>query len=322
MSGRNRGPPMPMKGMPHAGMPRPVHEPAPFPRGLGPLVHHPALLDDMREPHMGIGGPRQLPPHPAIIEEQLAAQHDDIQGLLIDNQRLAATHVALKQELEVVQFELQRTHKYAGALHAEKDAQLRELHEKSVKMQADLQGADAMRSELMQVHTDVNELRTARQELTSRAQLMTEDLARMTAELQQVPAIRAEIDGLKQELIRVRSAIEYEKKGYAENFEHGQVMEKKLVSMARELEKLRAEVANAQKRSHASAAMVNQGTGYNANYVNPEAGYPVNPYPPNYGIDPPNSMHHMQTGMEGYPQYGPGPGAWGTYDVQRSQGPR
>lgn len=32
-------------------------------------------------------------------------------------------------------------------------------------------------------------------------------------------------------------------------------MEKKLVSMARELEKLRAEVANAEKRAHASAAV-------------------------------------------------------------------
>lgn len=53
-----------------------------------------------------------------------------------------------------------------------------------------------------------------------------------------------------------RVAIEYEKKGYAENYEHGQVMEKKLVSMARELEKLRAEVANAEKRAHASAAAV------------------------------------------------------------------
>ena len=57
-----------------------------------------------------------------------------------------------------------------------------------------------------------------------------------------------------------RTAIEYEKKGYAENYEHGQVMEKKLVSMARELEKLRAEMANAEKRARAAAAIGNPGT--------------------------------------------------------------
>ena len=49
-----------------------------------------------------------------------------------------------------------------------------------------------------------------------------------------------------------RAAIEYEKKGYAENYEHGQVMEKKLISMAQELEKLRAEIANAEKRTCAA----------------------------------------------------------------------
>lgn len=202
MSGRNRGPPVPVKGVPHGGMPPPIHEPPQFVRGHGSVLH-PALLEEMREPPIGMG-PRQLPPHPAIIEERLAVQHDEIQGLLIDNQRLAATHVALKQELEVAQFELRRTHDYAGALHAEKDIQMRELYEKSVKMERDLQGVDTMRSELMRVHADVKELTAERQELTAKAQLMTEDLARMTAELQQVPAIKAEIDGLKLELQRAR----------------------------------------------------------------------------------------------------------------------
>lgn len=60
-------------------------------------------------------------------------------------------------------------------------------------------------------------------------------------------------------LLPNRTTIEYEKKGYAENYEHGQMMEKKLVSMARELEKLRAEMANAEKRARAAAAVGNPG---------------------------------------------------------------
>ena len=54
-----------------------------------------------------------------------------------------------------------------------------------------------------------------------------------------------------------RAAIKYEKKGYAENYEHGQRMEKKLISMARELEKLRAEMANIENRTCASAVVGN-----------------------------------------------------------------
>lgn len=58
-----------------------------------------------------------------------------------------------------------------------------------------------------------------------------------------------------------RAAIEHDKKGHAENYEHGQVMEKNLLSMARELEKLRAEMANAEKRARAAAAVVNPNQG-------------------------------------------------------------
>lgn len=313
MSGRNRGPPLPMKGVPHGGLP-PVHEP-PFGRDHGPIPH-PALLEEMRESQFRMG-PRQVPPHPAIIEEHLASQHQEIQGLLVDNQRLAATHVALKQELEAARHELQRMAHYASSLHAEKDMQMRELYEKSVKMEMDLGGAEAMRAELQQVHADVKELTATRQELTAQVQAMTQDLARVTADLQQAPALKEEIEFLKQELQRARAAIEYEKKGYTENYEHGQVMENKLISMARELEKLRAEMANAEKRARAAAAVGNPG--YNGTYGNPEAGYAGNPYPASYGMNP---LNPGQAGAESYPQYGSGPGSWGAYDMQRAHGQR
>ncbi|KAI9083522.1 hypothetical protein K1719_034464 [Acacia pycnantha] len=312
MSGRNRGPPLPMKGAPHAGLPPPMHEPPFGGRGLGPLPH-PALLEEMRESRLG---PRPLPPHPAIIEERLAGQHQEIQSLLVDNQRLAATHVALKQELEAAQHELQMMAHFAESLRADKDVQMRELYDNSVRMEVDLRGVEVMRSELLQVHSDVKELTAVKQDLTGQVQLMTQDLARMTADLQQVPALRADIEAMKQELQRARAAIEYEKKGYAENYEHGQMMEQKLITMARELEKLRAEAANAEKRVRASAAVGNPGPGYNANYGSAEVGYAGNAYPVNYGMNP------VQPGVENYPQYGPGPGAWGAYDMQRAQGHR
>ncbi|KAI4323074.1 hypothetical protein L6164_022710 [Bauhinia variegata] len=316
MSGRNRGPPISMKGAPHAGLPPPIHEPPFGGRGLGPIPH-PALLEELRESQFGLG-PRPLPPHPAIIEERLAAQHQEIQAMLVDNKGLAATHVALKQELEVAQYELQRMVQFAESLRAEKDVQMRELYDKSVQMEVDLRGVEAMRAELLQVRGDIKELTVVRQDLMGQVQGMTQDLGRMTADLQQVPALRAEIEAMKQELQRARAAIQYEKKGYAENYEHGQVMEKNLISMARELEKLRAEIANSEKRARAAAATGNPGPGYNANYVNADAGYAGSTYPANYGMNP------VQPGMENFPHYGPGPGygAWGSYDVQRAQGHR
>lgn len=45
-----------------------------------------------------------------------------------------------------------------------------------------------------------------------------------------------------------RTAFEYEKKANVEQLDQRQAMEKNLVSMARDVEKLRAELTNAEKR--------------------------------------------------------------------------
>ncbi|KAL6543309.1 hypothetical protein OROHE_010829 [Orobanche hederae] len=330
MSARNRGPPVPPNGAPHGGLLQPPVQEPPFARGLRG-VSHPTLHDEMREAHYNLSGARQLPPHPAIIEERLAAQHDDIQTLLVDNQGLAATHVALRQELELAQHELQRADRFARAIHAEKDLETRELFEKSIKLENEVHAVNAMKSELMQVHMDIKELTAAKQDLSAQVQMMTQDLGRVTSDLQKVPAVKAEIEGLKHELERARAAIEHEKKGFAESFDHGKAMENNLVTMAREMEKLRAELASVEKRAHAAAAAAaaaavgNPGVSYNANYSNPEPGYPGyagNPYSVGYGMTPTNPMHPAPVAAQGYPQYGPGPGAWGAYDTQRAQGPR
>ncbi|MCH98189.1 protein FLC EXPRESSOR-like, partial [Trifolium medium] len=51
-----------------------------------------------------------------------------------------------------------------------------------------------------------------------------------------------------------RSAIEFEKKTHANNLEHKRVIDNNMIIMTHEVEKLRAELANAEKR--ARAAMV------------------------------------------------------------------
>ncbi|XP_038689859.1 protein FLX-like 1 isoform X2 [Tripterygium wilfordii] len=299
MSRRNRGPPLPMKGGRHTGLPA-VDE-IPYDR----IPPHPALLEELRETQFGIGGNRGFPPHSAMIGEHLALQNQDIHNLLEDNQRLATTHVALKQELEITHHKLQQMAHFADSLRAETDAQMRELYDKSVLLEMDVRGVESMRSELAHVNADIKELTEGRQELTGRVQMMNQDLARVTADLQQVPALKSEIENMKLELQRASAAIEYEKKEYADNYQHGRVMEEKLISMARELEKLRA-----------AAAVVNPDAGYGADYGNPEVSYARNPYPAGYGLNP------VQSNAQSLPRYGAGPSPWGAYDMQRPRGNR
>lgn len=58
-----------------------------------------------------MGGPPPLMsggPPPGMFEQKISTQHNEIQRLLTENQRLAATHVALRQELAAAQQEVQR----------------------------------------------------------------------------------------------------------------------------------------------------------------------------------------------------------------------
>ncbi|KAG5515038.1 hypothetical protein RHGRI_036167 [Rhododendron griersonianum] len=72
------------------------------------------------------------------------------------------------------------------------------------------------------------------------------------------------------------------------------------------------------RRCHTpTKCVVPASAGYSGNYGNPEAGYAANPYQASYGGNPMNPA-----GAENYPPYGPGPGSWGAYDMQRAQGQR
>ncbi|XP_057473665.1 protein FLX-like 1 isoform X2 [Actinidia eriantha] len=248
---------------------------------------HPALIDDPRVVH-------RVPVHPppaaaaALAEERIAAQHREIQSLLIDNQRLAATHVTLKQELSAAQQELRHLSAAAATVKAEKGAQVRAVHERSLKMEAEVRSIDTLSAELAHVRTDIQKLTASRQELTVKLKAIDDDLVRTRSELKQLPAIKADVETMHQEIRRGRAAIEYEKKAHASNVEQGLAMEESMISMAREIEKLRAELANAEKRARAAAAAAAaatpSGAGYTAGYGNHEMGYGVNLYGDPYAM--------------------------------------
>ncbi|XP_043693927.1 protein FLX-like 1 isoform X2 [Telopea speciosissima] len=296
MAGRNR--------LPHSLREVPYH---------GRPLPHPSLMEEPLPLHhrvpLSAGAGR---PHPAIIEEHLVAQNREIQALLLDNQRLAATHVALKQDLVASQQELRHLSAAATNVKAGRDAEIREVYERSLKMESEIRSIDALNAELAQVRVDVQKLSAARHDLTAQLQAIDSDLARARADLQQAPAIKADIEYMRREIQRGRAAIEYEKKVHAENLEHGRAMEGNMASMAREAEKLRAELANAEKRARAAAAAGNPGPEFVGNYGNPDMGYGGSLY-----ADP-HGMHQVQGGVDAGPQYGSGAGIHGSYDIQRT----
>lgn len=245
------------------------------------------------------GPPPPRPPPLAVYEEEIELQMVEIRRLAGDNRRLVEDCTGLQRELAMAKEEIHRLNVLIADVRAEKEVRMRELIEKGMKVEADLRATEPLRNEVVQLRTEVQKVNVLRQE---QVQGLTQDLSRAEADANQVPALKGEIDGLMQELMRARTALEYEKKGNAELVDQRQAMEKNLVSMARELEKLRAELASGEARNWGA------GGAYGVKLSSPEAGFAPS-YGDGYGL---HSGHADKA-----PLYGMGSGSWGAYDKSR-----
>ncbi|XP_021903039.1 protein FLX-like 3 [Carica papaya] len=248
------------------------------------------------ERHFIPGPPlQQPPPHPALLEEELELQHAEIRRLLNDNRRLVEDRMALQRELGGSKEELHRMNLVIAQIRKEQEMHSRELIEKGLKLEADLRATDPLKKEAAQLRSEVQKLNNIRQELSGQVQNLKQDLAKLQADNQQIPVLKGEIEGLHQELMHARAAIDYEKKANFELVEQRQNMEKNLVSMAREVEKLRAELATVDARPWSA------GGPYGMKFNSPDGAFPA-PYGDGYG-------GHLGAAEKG-PLYGPGPASW------------
>ncbi|CAN6550247.1 unnamed protein product [Malus baccata var. baccata] len=213
-------------------------------------------------------GPGSLSIHLAALEEQLA-----VQGIIAENRLVIDDNTLLQRQLADAKDEIHRLGQAIPRIRAEKEAQSRELIERGLKLEADLRATEPLKAEVVQLRVEVHKLNNLRQELSSQVQGLTQDITRLQVENQQLIAMGADIDGMRNELVETRRAYEFERKANEEQVEHKQAMEKNLVSMAREIEKLRAEQLNADRRARGLG-----GGGYGMMNGSPEMRYSGRPY--------------------------------------------
>ncbi|KAL0434965.1 UNVERIFIED_CONTAM: protein FLC EXPRESSOR [Sesamum radiatum] len=256
---------------------------------------------------------RLPPPEVHLIEDRIAAQSREIRTLLLDNQRLAATHVALKQDVAAARQDLRRLSATASSVKAERDAQVREVYEQSIRLEVEARCNDGLQVELGRVRADIKELRDDGKELAEELKDVNDDIASTRSELQQLPDIKAEIATMRREIHLGRYM---EMQMQLRNFELNEVMENHMVFLAHEAERLRSELANAEKRAMVAAAAAvsaaNPGPGYAIHQKNVEPGYSGNLLSDPYAV-------HQGT-FDANPNYVLGAGAYappGPYDVQR-----
>ncbi|XP_052729309.1 protein FLX-like 2 isoform X4 [Vigna angularis] len=233
-------------------------------------------------PHQLVA-PFDLLPPPQVMEQKLASQHAEMQRLATENQRLAATHGALRQELAAAQHELQMLHAHVAALKGDREQQVRVQLEKISKIESEAQNAEGVKLELQQSRGEAQNLVLARDELVSKAQHLTQELQRVHTDVVQIPALISELECLRQEYQHCRATFDYEKKLYNDHLESLQVMEKNYVSMSREVEKLRAELSNTANVDRRNSGPYGGTSGTNDNEA---SGLPVgqNAYEDGYSV--------------------------------------
>ncbi|XP_073155989.1 protein FLX-like 2 isoform X2 [Henckelia pumila] len=188
--------------------------------------------------------PFEMLPPPEVMEHKLSAQRIEIEKLATENQRLAATHGALRQDLATAKHDLQLVHSHIADMKSEKEHQTRGIMDKISMMEAELESSKRIKVELQQSRAEAQNLVAVRKELFAKVQQLTRDLQMAHSEAQQIPCLMSELDSLRQEYQHYRATYDYEKKLYHDHLESLQVMEKNNAAMTREVEKLRTELSN------------------------------------------------------------------------------
>ncbi|XP_008788558.1 protein FLX-like 3 [Phoenix dactylifera] len=248
-----------------------------------------------------VRGPLPRPPHPALYEE-LEMQRNEIRRLLANHRALVEERAAMQQELMAAKEEIHRMNMVMADIRADKEAHCRELIEKGLKLEADLRATEPLRNEVVQLRAEIQKLNVLRQDLVGQVQTLQQDLTRAKTDNKEIPILKSEIDGLRQELMRARSAFEYEKKGNIDLMEQRQIMEKNLVSMAREIEKLRADLASIDGRPWGAGGAYGM-----------KVGSPEGPFASSFGD---NYNRHLGVADKA-PMYGGSSGPRGAFDKSR-----
>ncbi|RDY06553.1 Protein FLX-like 2, partial [Mucuna pruriens] len=219
-----------------------------------PVVQVPGMI--RHGPHPGLGSAashrslESLPPQ--LLENRIAVQEAEIEQLVEDNRRLASAHVALREALVAAAQDVQKLKSHIRSIHTESDIQIRVLLDKIVKGEVDIRAGDSVKKDLQQAHVEAQNLAASRQELSAQIQRATQELKKVHSDVKSIPDLQAELDSLVQEHQRLRATFEYEKNKNIELVDYMKAKEKNLIVMAREVEMLRAEILNAEKRVNAS----------------------------------------------------------------------
>ncbi|OIV99833.1 hypothetical protein TanjilG_26171 [Lupinus angustifolius] len=194
--------------------------------------------------------PGSLPSH-QLLENKFVAQEAEIAQLAGDNHRLGSAHVELREAFVSSNQDVQKLKSHIRSIQTESDIQVRVLLDKIAKMEVDIRAGDGVKKDLQEAHIEAQSLAASGQDLSFQVQQATHELKKARSEVKGIPDLQAELDGLLKEHQRLRAGFEYQKSTNIELVVEMEAKEKNLITMAREVEMLRTEILNNEKKANA-----------------------------------------------------------------------
>lgn len=241
--------------------------------------------------------------HPDVLEEEIQLHEVDFRRLMADRHALAEERMELHRELQAGKEEVRHLNMIIAEINAKKEAYISELVDKRRKLEAELRSNEPLRDEVVHLRGEIEKLLAVRKELSAKAASLMQELSRERSDKQQLPMLKAEIEGLQLELTHARNACELEQKGNFELVEQRKAMEKSMISMAQEIQQMRAELANFDGRPWGT------GGAHGMKLGSPEATFPTQ-YGDKYNI-------HVGVSEKG-PSHPP-ESSWGSFEKNRFQ---
>ncbi|CAO2840036.1 unnamed protein product [Amaranthus hypochondriacus] len=263
--------------------------------------------------HSGGIRPQRQRNHPPSV---LGSHNLDRQALLLDQKEMAADYGILKHEIAAAHQELRKLDATVHQVKEEKESRVKQLFEKSLDLEREIRAIDALKSEHAQVVSDIQNLTESKIQLAAQFKALDAELCRVKEDASQLPLIQSDVENFKQEIKKGRAAVKFERKTRLDNLELSCVLEGKINSMQQEIEMLRAELSNAEKRARAAAAAAsNPNPGQIENYGSYSMTY-GGPYSMQYSLNQGQLPEGPSSAVYGRP-----PGSHGSHDVQHPHQP-
>ncbi|KAH9618845.1 hypothetical protein KSS87_010147 [Heliosperma pusillum] len=231
-------------------------------------------------------------PRPEADDEMICHNRRKIQVLREDHEEMVATRASLEQDLAVGHQHIRELVATARKVREDTDLEVKAVLERSIGVESQLRGIQALQSEHAQLVAHVSSLTHSNIQLHSQFNRVDSELRRIQMDAAEVAHLKADAHALRLDLRKGRGAIEFEKKTRSANLQQYQDMDDKMTQLNNEIQRLRSHLPPSnQDDGYAGASHFLFRGHYSAHYPMHQATAPL-PVAATDATPPPTGDHH------------------------------